>query len=65
MKLMGRSTDKKPENSWQGYPIVNASMFLEMDTGNRYWYDEENHRWVLEPPTLRVVDGKICIATEK
>lgn len=37
---IGLSSDTKPEDA------KNGDMFLEMDTGNLYAYDEENHEWI-------------------
>lgn len=37
----GLSTDSKPSNN----QIPNGSSFLEMDTGNVYFWDAENNQW--------------------
>ena len=40
-KFYGLSTDtKKTEN------IANGSIFIEMDTNDAYWFDEEHSRWL-------------------
>lgn len=39
-RLRGLSTDTKPT---EGVP--NGSSFLEMDTGDVYMFDEQNHEW--------------------
>lgn len=44
--FVGLSTDTKPGNGGGGYPIINGSTFLEMDTGDLYWFDEESGTWV-------------------
>ena len=36
----GLSTDTKPTEG-----VRNGSVFLEMDTGKTYFYDEENSEW--------------------
>lgn len=46
MELIGRSTDEKPIGEYEGYPIINASTFLEMDTGELYWFDEDAGSWI-------------------
>ena len=46
IELFGLSTDTKPTGTYHGDPIVNASTFFEMDTGNLYWYDEDSSSWV-------------------
>lgn len=45
MELYGLSTDEKPIEKIGTIGIGNASTFYEMDTGNIYIYDEENHKW--------------------
>ena len=39
IKLIGLSTDEKP-------PATNGSSFIEMDTGDLYFYDGENSQWI-------------------
>ena len=46
VELIGRSTDEKPIGEYEGYPIINASTFLEMDTGELYWFDEDAGSWI-------------------
>lgn len=46
LELFGLSTDTKPIREFESVLIGNASTFLEMDTGNAFMYDEENHRWL-------------------
>lgn len=38
--FFGLSTDTKPTDN-----IVNGSMFIEMDTSTRYFFDQENEEW--------------------
>ena len=45
MSLCGLSTDTKPTETFQGKKIVNGSSFLEIDTQNMFFYDEENKEW--------------------
>lgn len=46
MEIYGLSTDVKPLKTFENKPIVNASLFIEMDTSSGFLYDEENHRWL-------------------
>lgn len=43
--LMGLSGDEKP-STINGGEIINGSSFIEMDTQEIYFYDEENSEWV-------------------
>lgn len=45
LSLCGLSTDTKPTNTFQGKKIVNGSTFLEVDTQNVFFYDEEHNTW--------------------
>ena len=45
LSLSGLSTDTKPTQTFQGQKIVNGSSFLEIDTQNVFFYDEQNHQW--------------------
>ena len=45
MELYGLSTDEKPIKKFEDVFIGNSSTFYEMDTGNAFIYDEENHKW--------------------
>lgn len=40
-KIYGLSTDTKETAN-----IANGSLFIEMDTGDAYFFDEENTRWL-------------------
>ena len=40
-KFYGLSTDTKKTER-----IANGSIFIEMDTGDTYFFDEENIRWI-------------------
>lgn len=40
-EYIGLSTDTKPEEG-----VTNGSSFYEMDTGDTYYYDEENQEWI-------------------
>jgi len=42
----GLSTDTKPTGTFQDTKIGNGSSFLEIDTKNLSFYDEENETWV-------------------
>lgn len=38
--LYGLSTDTKPTN------VSNATMFVEIDTGKIFFFDEESNKWL-------------------
>ena len=44
-KFVGLSTDKKPTFLEPFGTHMNGSTFFEMDTGDTYWFDEENSAW--------------------
>lgn len=44
VELRGLSTDEKP-TEFSGKKIDNGSIFIEIDTGNIYFYDLENQLW--------------------
>lgn len=44
--LWGNSTDEKPLEEWEGIAIENGSTFVEIDTGEVFFFDKENKRWV-------------------
>ena len=46
LELWGKSTDTKPIKEYQGVPIPNGFIFIELDTGDSYIYDEETHTWI-------------------
>lgn len=43
-EFRGLSTDTKP-STYDSQKIENGSLFIEIDTGNVYMYDLENHEW--------------------
>lgn len=45
ISFKGLSTDLKPTGTFQGLKIPNGSSFLEIDTQNVSFYDEENETW--------------------
>lgn len=45
LDLVGLSTDEKPIRKFKNTPVINGSTFLELDTGDKYLYDEENSTW--------------------
>lgn len=45
IELYGLSTDEKPIEKFGDIFIGNSSTFYEMDSGNAFIYDEENHKW--------------------
>jgi hypothetical protein len=44
-QFVGLSTDEKPSFVEPFITHLNGSTFYEMDTGNTYWFDEENCAW--------------------
>ena len=45
VELRGLSTDTKP-SEFEGRNIDNGSIFIEIDTGNIFFYDLENEQWM-------------------
>jgi hypothetical protein len=45
-ELWGLSTDEKPLENWEDIILDNGSVFLEIDTGEVFFFDKENKRWV-------------------
>lgn len=45
LSFKGLSTDTKPTGTFQGLKIPNGSSFLEIDTQEMVFYDEENENW--------------------
>lgn len=56
LTIHGLSTDKKPIGTFQNCKIGNSSIYIEMDTHNEYYYDEENGRWIPKM-TYIITDG--------
>lgn len=44
-EMDGKSTDEKPVGIYRGRSICNGSQFVEMDTGNLYYYDGAAGEW--------------------
>lgn len=44
VELRGLSTDEKPTEI-DGKIVDNGSVYIEVDTGNVFFYDLENERW--------------------
>lgn len=45
MCFVGKSTDEKPVEVFDGLVIPNGSTFYEMDSRVGYMYSEEDHGW--------------------
>ena len=45
LSLTGLSTDTKPIGNFNGIKLDNGSSFMELDTQNVFFYDEENETW--------------------
>lgn len=61
VELRGLSDDDKP-TSINGGAIINGSEFLEIDTGDLYYFNEDDTEWVLptpaeEPPAENTPDN--------
>lgn len=48
LEFSGLSTDEKPTEYFDSLPIINGSEFFEIDTGNLFKFNGENHEWVLQ-----------------
>lgn len=46
LELRGLSTDEKPINKYKTLNIANGSIFIEMDTEEIFFYDEQTSVWV-------------------
>ena len=44
-ELYGLSNDEKPIDEFEGKPIYTGSIFIEIDTGDSYFYDSDNRTW--------------------
>lgn len=42
----GKSTDTKPLHKWGDIDIRNGDAFLEMDTGEAYFFDGDSNSWI-------------------
>lgn len=45
VELRGLSTDEKPLVLEEGGKVENGSVFIEIDTGDVYLFDEEGQSW--------------------
>lgn len=45
-ELYGLSNDEKPIEEFEGRPIYTGSIFIEIDTGDSYFYDSDNKTWI-------------------
>lgn len=45
-EIYGKSSDTKPIEKLENIPIENGSIFIEIDTGNGFFYDAENKKWL-------------------
>lgn len=55
VELRGLSDDEKP-TSINGGAIINGSEFLEIDTGDLYYFNEDDTEWVLPTPAEEPVE---------
>lgn len=45
LELYGESTDTKPTDFIDGVQVINGSVFIEIDTGKGFLFDEQNKTW--------------------
>jgi hypothetical protein len=45
-EFYGKSTDTKPTVDANGQPLVNGSVYVEMDTSEVYFYDADTKSWL-------------------
>lgn len=50
-QFSGLSGDDKPADEWDGFPIGENSLFLELDTGKFYYFDGEDWTEVGQAPS--------------
>lgn len=48
LEIVGLSTDEKPTNKINDIPILNGSVFKEIDTGSSYNYDAQSKKWLID-----------------
>ena len=46
VEIRGLSTDEKPIDTIEGIAIDNGSVFLEIDTGDVYFFDIDIKQWL-------------------
>lgn len=46
VEIRGLSTDEKPIDTIEGIAIDNGSVFLEIDTGDVYFFDIDTKQWL-------------------
>lgn len=47
VEIRGLSTDEKPIETIEGIAIDNGSVFLEIDTGDVYFFDIDTKQWLV------------------
>ncbi len=45
--LFGKSTDTKPVNGINGNLFYTKDAYVEIDTGDVYFFDEDTNSWIL------------------
>lgn len=45
LELYGKSSDTKPIDFIDGVQVINGSVFIEIDTGKGFLFDEQNKKW--------------------
>lgn len=45
LELYGKSSDIKPIDFIDGVQVINGSVFIEIDTGKGFLFDEQNKTW--------------------
>lgn len=45
LELYGKSSDVKPTDFIDDVQVINGSVFIEIDTGKGFLFDEQNKKW--------------------
>lgn len=64
LQIVGLSTDVKPTVKVENMPLTNGSIYVELNTGKRYLFDEENKMWYLNSSNNQSDPGKNPIIGE-
>lgn len=64
-KYIGLSTDDKPQEISANIGMKNGSRFLEIDTGDKYYYDADSSQWLKQPSGSGSGGGGITLLATK
>lgn len=65
LEISGLSTDKKPVAIINGRVIINSSTFKEIDTGDKYLYNQESGVWIKDISTASSVSNQEVLTDEE